>query len=260
MVQGKGFVFFGLRFQGWELAIGNVYLESGNGPGARANPAILAVLIMALQELQQPWMVAGDWNCSPQDLQSSTTFMRAVRGRVIAPSEATTCQGSDIDSAVTRVELQAYVSVEVEWDVPFKPHGALRYRVQRRALHCLCCRFQICQFGQDPMTPPDQPVERQPCGKVEALYEVVHAKNSLAEIKQIELEAGMPGQGRAWCFPAKREPMIASKPLGQASQGGKVAYWGRILLWAMGRSPQTFSMQALPERTHKACGHAATGD
>ncbi|OLP86514.1 hypothetical protein AK812_SmicGene32374 [Symbiodinium microadriaticum] len=196
--QGKGFVFFGLRFQGWELAIGNVYLESGNGPGARANPAILAVLIMALQELQQPWMVAGDWNCSPQDLQSSTTFMRAVRGRVIAPSEATTCQGSDIDSAVTRVELQAYVSVEVEWDVPFKPHGALRYRVQRRALHCLCCRFQICQFGQDPMTPPDQPVERQPCGKVEALYEVVHAKNSLAEIKQIELEAGMPGQGSCY--------------------------------------------------------------
>ena len=113
-------------------AIGNVYLESGNGPGARANPAILAVLIMALQELQLPWMVAGDWNCSPQELQS-TTFMRAVRRRVIAPSEATTSQGSDIDSAVTRVELQAYVSVEVEWDVLFKPHGALRYRVQKES-------------------------------------------------------------------------------------------------------------------------------
>ena len=27
--QGKGCIFIGLRFQGWELAIGNVYLESG---------------------------------------------------------------------------------------------------------------------------------------------------------------------------------------------------------------------------------------
>ena len=32
--QGKGCVFIGLRFQGWELAIGNVYLESGTGPGS----------------------------------------------------------------------------------------------------------------------------------------------------------------------------------------------------------------------------------
>ena len=38
--QGKGFAFIGIRFHGWELAVGNVYLESGKGPGGGVNPQL----------------------------------------------------------------------------------------------------------------------------------------------------------------------------------------------------------------------------
>ena len=38
--QGKGFAFIGIRFHGWELAVGNVYLESGQGPGGGVNPQL----------------------------------------------------------------------------------------------------------------------------------------------------------------------------------------------------------------------------
>ena len=56
MDQGKGFVVIGVRFQGWELAFGNVYLESGVGPSSGVNPGILAALIMFIQELRMPWI------------------------------------------------------------------------------------------------------------------------------------------------------------------------------------------------------------
>ena len=39
---GKGFVFSGIRFHGWEMAIGNLYLESGVGPEGGVNPGLLA--------------------------------------------------------------------------------------------------------------------------------------------------------------------------------------------------------------------------
>ena len=120
--QGKGCIFIGLRFQGWELAIGNVYLESGTGPGAGVNPGLLSQLAVFVQELRVPWIIVGDWNCSPEELASSG-FLSMIKGRLVAPGQATTTQGSEIDYAVASEAIAACTQVEVDWDVPFKPHG-----------------------------------------------------------------------------------------------------------------------------------------
>ena len=133
LCQGKGFVVFGIRFQGWDLAVCNLYLESGVGPAAGVNPGILASLVMFIQELRIPWMILGDWNCAPQEL-ASTVFLKAVKGKLVAPLEATTSQGSSIDYAVVCEALQAHIQIQVDWDVSFKPHAALRYVLQKNSL------------------------------------------------------------------------------------------------------------------------------
>ena len=129
--QGKGCIFIGLRFQGWELAIGNVYLESGTGPGAGVNPGLLSQLAVFVQELRVPWIIVGDWNCSPEELASSG-FISMIKGRLVAPGQATTTQGSEIDYAVASEAIAACTQVEVDWDVPFKPHAAIKYKVHKK--------------------------------------------------------------------------------------------------------------------------------
>ena len=127
---GKGFVFSGIRFHGWEMAIGNLYLESGVGPEGGVNPGLLAALALFLQELRIPWIVVGDWNCTHDELASSG-FLQSVHGKLLAPLEATTSQGSSIDFGVVCAKLAGCVSVETEWNVPFKPHAALLFTVHK---------------------------------------------------------------------------------------------------------------------------------
>ena len=117
--QGKGYVFIGLRFRGWELVIGNVYLESGTGPGAGVNPGLLSNLAVFVQELRLPWIIVGDWNCSPEELASSG-FLSMIKGRLVTPGEATTTQGSEIDYAVASETIAACTQVEVDWGCPFQ--------------------------------------------------------------------------------------------------------------------------------------------
>ena len=131
-VQGKGFVFTGIRFHGWDLAVGNVYLESGKGPGGGANPQILAELAVFVQELRIPWILVGDWNCTPEELVSAGV-LAMIKGKLVKPAEETTTQGSEIDYAVASAAIACCIQVEVDWEVPFKtPRGGEIHGAQRR--------------------------------------------------------------------------------------------------------------------------------
>ena len=103
--QEKGCIFIGLRFQGWELAIGNVYLESGTGLGARIDPGLLSQLAVFVQELRVPWIIVGDWNCSPEEPCLVRLSQHLIKGRLVAPGQATTTQGSEIDYASDAIVL-----------------------------------------------------------------------------------------------------------------------------------------------------------
>ena len=78
-----------------------------------------------------PWIIVGDWNCSPEELASSG-FLSMIKGRLVAPGQATTTQGSEIDYAVASEAIAACTQVEVDWDVPFKPHAAIKYKVHKK--------------------------------------------------------------------------------------------------------------------------------
>eukprot|EP00439_Symbiodinium_sp_Y106_P028372 s5795_g3.t1 len=54
-----------------------------------------------------------------------------VKGRLVVPAQETTTQGSEIDYAVASEVIAAITHVEVDWDVPFRPHAAVRYSVHK---------------------------------------------------------------------------------------------------------------------------------
>ena len=232
---GKGFVFSGIRFHGWEMAIGNLYLESGVGPEGGVNPGLLAALALFLQELRIPWIVVGDWNCTHDELASSG-FLQSVHGRLLAPLDATTSQGSSIDFGVVCAKLAGCVSVETEWNVPFKPHAALLFTVHKAG-----ASLPVPQ-------PPkfvETPGENQAAGGEKDIREVLAMFEPPSQQEQdvqwgrvvakLEADLQMPGKGRGWCFPVKREPLVAPTAPDKAWQGGKVAFWERIQLWIQQR-------------------------
>ena len=165
--QGKGCIFIGIRFQGWQLAIGNVYLESGKGPGSGVNPGLLAQIAVFVQELRIPWIMVGDWNCTPEEL-ASAGFLAMVKGRLVVPAQETTTQGSEIDYAVASEVIAAINHVEVDWDVPFRPHAAVRYSVHKGGATMPVP--QAPRFGAEPGDNQDAPSQAT-IEQVEALFE-----------------------------------------------------------------------------------------
>ena len=232
---GKGFVFSGIRFHGWEMAIGNLYLESGVGPEGGVNPGLLAALALFLQELRIPWIVVGDWNCTHDELASSD-FIQSVHGRLLAPLDATTSQGSSIDFGVVCAKLAGCVSVETEWNVPFKPHAALLFTVHKAG-----ASLPVPQPPKFAETPGDNQVagEEKDVNEVLAMFEPPSQQEQDVQwgrvVAKLEADLQMPGQGRGWCFPVKREPLVEPTAPDKAWQGGRVAFWERIQLWIQQR-------------------------
>ena len=65
-VAGKGCQILIGRFAGRDVAVGNIYLESGTGPTSEVNSSILSWLAGQLRSLQCAWMIMGDWNVGCQ--------------------------------------------------------------------------------------------------------------------------------------------------------------------------------------------------
>lgn len=74
---------FGLRRIGavcpGGLHAGSCYLTSAVGIAAPCNLRLLEAIAFALAQLEGPWLLAGDWNCSPQDL-TDTGWLQLVGG------------------------------------------------------------------------------------------------------------------------------------------------------------------------------------
>ena len=70
-----------------QLHVVSIYAQVGLG-ATGANLELLAELGEYLGGLQQPWVVAGDWNMTPEELQD-TDWLRRVRGTMVCPSQPT---------------------------------------------------------------------------------------------------------------------------------------------------------------------------
>ena len=111
-----------------QLALVSLYLKDGEGPYGDTNCGLLEELAAFLRAQAGPWLVAGDWNCAPEEL-ISTTFCQLTKGHVVRTRCATISSGNELDFCVVHRDLQSVVQLELELQVPWKPHFGLRARV-----------------------------------------------------------------------------------------------------------------------------------
>ena len=124
----------------------SAYLWTVEGLSKR-NLDLLQCLAAILAGIQGPWMVAGDFNVTPEVLRASG-WLSLVRGVIHTPSSAT-CNGKVYDYFVTSTSLSSAVAaVRVVGDSGTSPHSAVRLllRAAPRS-HKMRCLAAPYKFG-----------------------------------------------------------------------------------------------------------------
>ena len=89
------------------------------------NVALLDTIAFLIRRLRGPWILAADWNFSPQVLLNSG-WLRMVEGRIRATGAAT-CKGSEFDYFVVSSAINhAVLGVARITDTGAGPHAAVR--------------------------------------------------------------------------------------------------------------------------------------
>ena len=102
----------------------SVYLRDSEGL-SEANLAILTQLAALLRSLSGPWVVGGDWNIQPQQLQESR-WLDLVRGTIHATSQPT-CHQSTYDFFVVSATIShSVLTVQRITDAGLSPHSPVR--------------------------------------------------------------------------------------------------------------------------------------
>ena len=110
-----------------------VYLKDGEGIG-QTNQAILTELAAYLGTIRGPWVVGGDWNVTPQQLQAAS-WDQIVKGTIKHPAQAT-CNGKVYDFFVVSKSIEAsVVAVSRLENGGFSPHSAVRMFLSGAARH-----------------------------------------------------------------------------------------------------------------------------
>ena len=111
-----------------DLAIFSLYLLNGAGLQHATNAEILAALATELTG-HPNCLVLGDWNNTPDEL-NATRWPEMVKGTTIAAGEPTLTTGRELDYGLISSHLQGLASIQIDWEVPFKPHGAALVKVR----------------------------------------------------------------------------------------------------------------------------------
>ena len=105
----------------WENV--SLYLRDTEGLNGPTNAEVLASLVAFVRTLPEPWIILGDWNLDPTEVQDST-LIQVMRGRMLATGEATCNHGAELDFGVVSRSLEVLADLSVTWAVPWKPHAA----------------------------------------------------------------------------------------------------------------------------------------
>ena len=128
---------------------------------SETNLAILAEAAALLGAIAGPWVIGGDWNISPQLLESCG-WLDVIHGKIVA-TPLPTCNGSTYDFfVVSRSIAHAVVGVSRIDDAGFKPHfpsrlyiagdarrKAVRRLVRPRRIHGSLPHGPLPQSGND---------------------------------------------------------------------------------------------------------------
>ena len=238
MSEGKGFVSVSIRFQGWDLLLVNLYLQSGVGPTGGLNPEILSRLAAVLDQTSTQWLVLGDWNCSPSELLR-LGFVYKVKGQVVAPSGPTINTGGTLDYAVASKRMAPLLSVASSWDVPFKPHCAVTVE-----LRVGVADLPVRQLKGFPLEPtalcPDElsMPEVQPGGFWDWSRPIDYEWASFTAGVEEQLFSVQAGRG--WKLEVSFSPLVKTTSPEKLWKGSSPAFWQSFLTWtskALGTNP-----------------------
>lgn len=133
-----------LRLRGVSVLLCEVYLITGTGM-TDDNLNILRQLQVLQSLVNMPLILAGDWNCTPQEL-AATGWLEECMLVPCVPDVASTCTVGDrvLDFFVISHCLQPLVkAVTADFEVPWKPHCAVRLDIYARPRAVMCRRLVV---------------------------------------------------------------------------------------------------------------------
>ena len=189
------------------VRMASLYLEFGVGLN-EANLAILQEVATVLCALGAPWILAGDFNSTPEQLEA-TNFLQLVRGVVIAPAPPT-CNGKVFDDFIVSDSLRhAVAGIARIDDAGLHPHFPVRLFVRGDAR-----RHMVRTLVRPPCVPgllPHGPLPRGP--------PLEHLKPTEVSIEAVDAAAARwNSAARAeWAslfgeVPSSAEPRFAWRP------------------------------------------------
>ena len=114
----------------------SIYLIDSVGLN-EANKLILQEVTAAVKSLKGPWVIAGDWNLSPEILAASG-FLQMIGGALFSPADPT-CNDNRYDFFVVSKALSfAVVGAQRVDGVHMKPHRPVRLLLTRRRAQVRC--------------------------------------------------------------------------------------------------------------------------
>ena len=147
-----------VRMKGFDVVLVAVYLEDGIGL-AGANIDRLGSLSKFLEQLSVPYIIMGDWNLEPGELEMAR-WPESVRGRVVQPSGvAFTCRsgkGRMLDYAVVFDRISAHFTLEADMESPWAPRQGLVGKLASEFKQCLT-RKQVVPSPVIESLGPDRP-------------------------------------------------------------------------------------------------------
>ena len=113
-----------------------------------------------LATLKCPWCVAGDWNLDAGEVLA-TRLEDLTRGRLLGTGLPTAGTAAELDYALVHPRLASHLSLELAWDVPFKPHAALVCALPLKPLQDLQPILRTITDSFDPILESQRSLEPQ---------------------------------------------------------------------------------------------------
>ena len=211
-----------------DIALGNVYLVSGATLHTPANVRILAELAAFTASLCMSWLIIGDWNVSPEAF-AVHSFDAELRGTWITTGSPTLAGGGELDYALASPCLGSALTVQAEWDTPFRPHAALRWSLCVDALDLPMPQLQgfkrqeVCLQPYTKILAPVPEFMGHPCtGPLDQDFADLSASVSMSVFGG--------NAGRGCTVNVKRGPLAPTNPPYPSWGGRPHALWQRLVV------------------------------
>ena len=234
IVEGAGIEAICVRRGGVSLLLISVYLKCSTPLDIPPNSEIMAALLSVLSQHKGQWLVAGDWNCTPEELLS-TNILPHIKGHLIATGEATCQSGRELDFYIISAGLQGKVRSTVDWTVPHRPHAGLCISLtvpgKRATLRQLPC-FPEAIAVEEPVyesASVQTPISILGQTSINDVVSLSFARLSAACQKALYPNETMP-RGASLDF--LRKPALKPDPVGLYS--AQPALWAKAAAWLLG--------------------------